>query len=405
MDESIISRLQQVQQAERSEEREEVEAGRVIETDIKNMNANDRMIFFCDKFGVDGYLDFMEAKIASSYREYVKDTAAELNLHLQPMITRKEREMLLNISECKSIHDINDLLARFYADQTMNPLCRYIRLALATVAELWSSHLLLKPDHNESWFRTHIYSAVFDNAFIYDNKFTSKRADCYSNITKEFDDVNNQRVDFILRNINDDNDYLSTEEKPSLKGVKSDLKKGKALQKAMLRKWTGRLGSVKIMQELEAITCQWQGLKLIVFGTRFITKDHLVTYRKGTFSVPKDETHAASFAHLLAAVLSLRRLVYLNYTKLNVILEAKYTYEIETMYFESDSETNFRSDSTAGLEYEERTDSNIIDDELETQILHTLCDVKPETDVVTLKNWEELILEKTSKKRKASSSI
>ncbi|CAO3645412.1 unnamed protein product [Mucor hiemalis] len=287
--------------------------------------------------------------------------------------------------------DINNLLAIFYADITMDPLCRYIRLALATVAELWSSHLLLKPDHNESWFRTHIYSAVFDNAFIYDNKFTSKRADCYSNITKEFDDVDNQRVDFILRNINDDNDYLSSEEKPSLKGVKSDMKKGKVLQKAMLRKWTGRLGSVKIMQELEAITCQWQGLKLIVFGTRFISKDHLITYRKDTFSVPKDESHAASFAHLLAAVLSLRRLVYLNYTKLNIILEAKY--------------------ATAGLEYEEslesneeRTDSNMIHDELETQILHTLCDVKLETDVVTLKNWEEFILEKTSKMRKASSS-
>ncbi|EIE77204.1 hypothetical protein RO3G_01908 [Rhizopus delemar RA 99-880] len=144
----------------------------------------------------------------------------------------------------------------------MDPMCRYIRLAFATTTELWSSRLLLKTDHNESWFRTHVYSAVFDNAFIYDDKFTSKRADCHSNITKEFEDVDNQRVDFILRNINDDNDYLLAEEKSSLKGVKSDMKKGKALQKAMLRKWTGRLGSVEIMKQLEAITCQWQGLKL-----------------------------------------------------------------------------------------------------------------------------------------------
>lgn len=73
---------------------------------------------------------------------------------------------------------------------------------------------------------------------MYDDKFTSKRADCYSNLTKEFEDVDNQRVDFILRSINDDNDYLSAEEKPSLKGVKGDMKKGKALQKAMLRKHT-----------------------------------------------------------------------------------------------------------------------------------------------------------------------
>jgi hypothetical protein len=46
---------------------------------------------------------------------------------------------------------------------------------------------------------------------------------------KEFENVDNQRVGFILRNINDDNDYLSTEEKASLKGVKSDMRKGKTL--------------------------------------------------------------------------------------------------------------------------------------------------------------------------------
>ncbi|KAI9256288.1 hypothetical protein EDC94DRAFT_493886, partial [Helicostylum pulchrum] len=144
----------------------------------------------------------------------------------------------------------------------MDSTCRYLRLALSTVAELWFSGLLLKNDHNEDWFRSHVYSAVFDNAFSYDAKFISKRTDCYSDITKEFKDVDNQRVDFVLRNINDDSDYLSTEEKPSLKGVKGDMEKGKILQRVMLRNWTGRLGSENIMKELEAISCQWQGLKL-----------------------------------------------------------------------------------------------------------------------------------------------
>lgn len=165
----------------------------------------------------------------------------------------------------------------------------------------------------------HAYSAVFDNAFIYDDKFTSKRADCYSNITEEFEDINNQRVDFILRSINDNNDYLSAEEKPDLKSVKSDIRKEKALQKAMLRKWTDRLRSVETMKQLEAIACQWQRLKLILYDTRFISEDHLVTYKKGSFSVPKDEIHAASFVHVVAAALSLRRLVYANYTKLHCV--------------------------------------------------------------------------------------
>ncbi|KAG2218192.1 hypothetical protein INT45_006827 [Circinella minor] len=57
--------------------------------------------------------------------------------------------------------------------------------------------------------------------------------------------------------------------------------------------------------------------------------------------------------HVLAAVLSLRRLVYANYTKLNIILKAKYAHELKTMHFSSDDETFFRSDSTADLEHQD----------------------------------------------------
>ncbi|KAI7898814.1 uncharacterized protein BX663DRAFT_489759 [Cokeromyces recurvatus] len=349
LDEAVINRTQQNQGLQ---DQQATQAS--ISNILDNLSPNERMRFFSDKFGVDGCLDLMEDKVANRFKRYLKESIADLKLNLQPMITKKEREMLMNIAECKSRMDTDSLLASFYAQKNMDPLCRYIRLAFATVAELWSSSLLLKADHNESWFRIHVYSAVFDNAFIYDDKFTTKRTDCYSNITKEFEDVDNQRVDFILRNINDDNDYLSTEEKPNLK-------EGKALQKAMLRKWTSRLGSTEIMKQLEAITCQW----------------------KDTFSVPKNENHTASFAHVLAAVLSLRRLVYLNYTKLNTILEAKYAHELEKMYFSSDNELYFRSDSSADEEQQEEIKTNshkTIDPELETNIIQALCNIKSEED-------------------------
>lgn len=109
----------------------------------------------------------------------LKDITDRLKLRVQPTTTKKEREMLMKIAECKSQKDIDKLLAIFYTQQNMDPMCRYIRLAFATAAELWSSRLLLRIDHNEPWFRTHAYLAVFDNAFIYDDKFTSKRADYY----------------------------------------------------------------------------------------------------------------------------------------------------------------------------------------------------------------------------------
>ncbi|GAA5802583.1 hypothetical protein HPULCUR_008053 [Helicostylum pulchrum] len=69
---------------------------------------------------------------------------------------------------------------------------------------------------------------IWDKVFLQDNRFISKRANCYSNTTKQFNAVNNQRVDFIWRNVNDESDYASAEEKPGRKGVRSDVRKAKS---------------------------------------------------------------------------------------------------------------------------------------------------------------------------------
>lgn len=79
------------------------------------------MVFLCDKFSVDGYSDLMEDKIASRFKQYLKDTTNKLQLSLQPMTTKKERETLMKIAECKSRIDIDNLLAIFYAQRSMDP--------------------------------------------------------------------------------------------------------------------------------------------------------------------------------------------------------------------------------------------------------------------------------------------
>jgi hypothetical protein len=316
--------------------------------------------------------------------------------------------MLMLIAKCKSQSDIDKLLSVFYSDKTIiTPMCRYIRLALEISVELWSSSQLLKTNHNELWYRTHVYSAVWDNAFLHDTKFTSKRADCYSSITKEFNNVKDHRVDFILRNINDSSDYLSAEEKPTLKGVKADFSKGKTLQSLTLRKWRNQLGSVNIMKRFEAITFQWEGLKLVVFATRYISEEHSITYKKGLYMVPKEETHTASFAMLLAAILSLKRLVFSNYTKLNTVLEIKHTHELQTMQFFEEDEFILRPDSTEGYEnqgYENQEDeyeTNAIDPHLESDILSALDQIETdsEEDIVNFKGWEEFIMERGRKRK------
>lgn len=100
-------------------------------------------------------------------------------------------------------------------------MCKYIKLVFANAAELQVSRQRLNINHNESWFHINVYSFIWDKVFLSDAKFISKCADWYSDTAKQFDNVDNQRIDFILCNINDNNDYISAEEKPGRKGVKS----------------------------------------------------------------------------------------------------------------------------------------------------------------------------------------
>jgi hypothetical protein len=166
----------------------------------------------------------------------------------------------------------------FFSVQQLTPNSKFIQLALVSAQTLWESKQLLKRGHNEDWYRLHVYSYIFDKAFINDEEFETKRSEYYSNITKFFPNEPDQRIDFILRNLNDDSDLISTEEKPGRKGVKSDLEKGKAMQKMMLKKWLKEIGSIKLLNKLEAITCQWEGTKLTIFATRTLTPDHTMPF-------------------------------------------------------------------------------------------------------------------------------
>ncbi|KAI7856637.1 hypothetical protein BDC45DRAFT_567205 [Circinella umbellata] len=55
-------------------------------------------------------------------------------------------------------------------------------------------------------------------------------------------DLVQQKIDFILRNSNDESDYLSAEEKPGDKNENNDLCKGRQVQRHMLDLWNQWLG-------------------------------------------------------------------------------------------------------------------------------------------------------------------
>lgn len=87
---------------------------------------------------------------------------------------------------------------------------------------------------------------------------------------------------------------------------------------------------------------------------------------------PKERSRTAGFLKLLVAVVSLKRLVFNNYA----VLEAKQTYEIQTMQFEEEDELNLASDSTEGGLDGNESVTNTIDLCLEADIVLPLGNLK-----------------------------
>lgn len=119
--------------------------------------------------------------------------------------------------------EIQKLVAKLSLDETLSENCEYIRFALASALEIWKTNLLKSKDHDEDWYRLHLYVFVWDKA---DNRFETKRSECFSKTTQALQkvgyDIKNQRFDFILRDLNSETDIITTEEKPPNNGVKSD---------------------------------------------------------------------------------------------------------------------------------------------------------------------------------------
>ncbi|KAG1144100.1 hypothetical protein G6F37_001511 [Rhizopus arrhizus] len=211
---------------------------------------------------------------------------------------------------------------------------KYLRVVINGLFDLWRSKRL-NDSNDEGWLRSNFYSFIWDRAFLFDETFFVKRAECYSAVIKKLqgqnEDIAQQRVDFILRSNHDGSDYLTSEEKPTDEEASYDINKGKKMQQHMLKLWSNWLGSRELVGELEAMTCQWQKTKLTVFGTRMLPSGKFIFYKKATAVISPTATHYAAAARLLQIVLSVKRLVTLNHMKLMTMVQAIDEYSNENL--------------------------------------------------------------------------
>ncbi|KAI7896141.1 uncharacterized protein EV154DRAFT_281485 [Mucor mucedo] len=324
----------------------------IAEKNFENLSVTGKFAHLARYYGEDGILDLDHLKLPRQFTKYLKTMKDEAGICLEPLVTLEERDMLVELSNCKKTVELENLLSAWYSRKELSSDCKYIRFALSASLELWSTKSLLNKTHGEDWYRMHVYSNVWDKAFLDDEEFETKRSECVSQVTKVLKeakkDIKLQRLDFILRDMNNDTDILTVEEKPSLKGVKADIKKGNMLKRHALYLWSKQVDSSALMERLEAISCQWQGTKFTIYGSRLLSSDTMLIYRKGCYSFPISSRHSPEFSKLLLAILSLKRTVKLNYAKFNLILEEKYKNEVKTLNFSDDhlSEISITSDST-----------------------------------------------------------
>lgn len=233
------------------------------------------------KYGKDEILDLDSSNLPHSAKPFMKEIKSDMNIKLKPAMTLVERALLMKVSKCKNKDDYTKILRSLYKQKSLSENCKYIRFAIASALELWDKKALLNcSDNGEDWFRMHVYCGIWDKLYVGNDKFTTKRSECESNIIKalnHFNKVNpTQKIDFILRDINNKDDFVSVEEKSTNDKVKDDVIKGKKLQKLMLVLWSKYIQS-KAIQELEAITCQWSGLKFTMYGSRLLPSNFCFT--------------------------------------------------------------------------------------------------------------------------------
>lgn len=370
---------------------------------FEDMDPEAKAAFLVDKLGDHGFLDLAVSRVPYRFRDGLKDIRSHFSIPLQPMVTLEERRALLDFAGCTSDDDVDNLLQEMFTRRNTTSNIQYIRSAIDGLQSLWKSNRL-RSKNDEGWYRQNVYSYMWDRLFLHNDTFYTKRAECLSAVIKELqgnEQVAQQRSDFILRNLNDGSDYMSSEEKPGHQDIHCDIQKAKRLRNHMLQLWRNKLGSIALAKQLEAITCQWQGLCLTIYGTRIVDENHSLSYIKKRVTIPSENGHFAAAANVLLTMLSLKQQATINYARFAAMLEEKQTIELETLC--ADHEYSLlRDDSVEGpfksnIDMDQPMDQKVVD-----RILQRCKNVKVAQGLVSCKDWEKILVDdvKTSKSNK-----
>ncbi|KAL7327543.1 hypothetical protein PS15p_205956 [Mucor circinelloides] len=84
---------------------------KTAEKNFKNLSVVDKFAHLATYYGKDGILNLQHAKLPKRFNKYLKKMKDEAGIDVKPLVTLEERDMLVEISNCKNTSELVALLS------------------------------------------------------------------------------------------------------------------------------------------------------------------------------------------------------------------------------------------------------------------------------------------------------
>ncbi|KAG1138085.1 hypothetical protein G6F38_010821 [Rhizopus arrhizus] len=245
--------------------------------DIKDLPLNQKVHALVDAFGLNNVLNLASPRLVPERFQYeILKIMKRYKFTLSLTANEKERQLLIQLSKCKSLEDIEPLVKSIPLVPPSGSFT-FFSIALTKLIALWQSEVLLNHEHKETWYQIHVYGDLLDSIFLFDRNYTIKRSECHASTIKylkKIKKIDNKekdvKVDLILFN-HGCGDMFTCEDKPesvSLGVVQDDFEKGNMLREKRLQYLQSIIPYKSNIKHIEVLSAQFHGLTLTIYGSK-----------------------------------------------------------------------------------------------------------------------------------------
>ncbi|KAG0946801.1 hypothetical protein G6F57_007808 [Rhizopus arrhizus] len=245
--------------------------------DMKDLPLNQKVHALVGAFGSNNILNLASPGLVPERFQYeILKRMKRYKFTLPLAANEKERQFLIQLSNCKSLEDIEPLVKNIPLVPPSGSFT-FFSIALTKLIALWQSEVLLNHKHKEAWYQMHVYGDLLDSAFLFDKNYNIKRSECHASTIKylkKIKKIDNKekdvKVDLILFN-HGCGDMFTCEDKPESVSpgvVQDDFEKGNMLREKRLLYLQSIVPYKSNVKHIKVLSAQFHGLTLTIYGSK-----------------------------------------------------------------------------------------------------------------------------------------